>query len=345
MKVGIIGYAGCGKTTFFNALAAIAPEASSAKINLREVKVPDERIDRLSALYQPQKTIYATISLVDLPGHSPGSGGGFEAQSLAKMREMDLLTIVVRAFPSHLHATQPNPKGEANAMLAELLLADQVMVERKLERMNKEKNKGPEKELMEKLHAALEQEIWLKDLDLTPNEIETLTGYRFLTLKPALVVLNTPEEMADDDSAAPLLDNLSALPCPVFPISAKVESEIALLDTPDQLSFLADLGIQGTAKNRFIRKVYHMLDYISFFTVGEDEVRAWTITKGQNAQQAAGKIHTDLAKHFIRAERMRSEDLLNMGSEAKVKEAGKFELKGKTYLPEDGDILHIRANA
>ena len=348
MKVGIIGYAGCGKTTFFNALTGSDAEAQGGKtgrLNLRELKVPDERIDKLSAIFQPERTIYANIQLADIPGQAPGSGGGFDASFVAKMREVDLLAIVVRAFEDPYSPDAPRPVGEASDMLAELLLADLGVIERKIDRIKKDHSKATERELLEKLQAALEAEKWLRDIELSPQEIESLSSYSFLTLKPVLLVVNTPEAMADEASAAPVVAELATLGLPVFALSAKVEAEIAPLDPPEQLAFLSDLGIVGTARDRFIRSAYAMLDLISFFTVGEDEVRAWTIRKGSTAQEAAGKIHTDLAKHFIRAEKMTTADLLHFGSEAKGQEAGRFELKGKTYLPEDGDILHIRANA
>ena len=349
MKVGIIGYAGSGKTTIFNALTATDGDTTPGKpgrINLREVWVPDERIDQLSELYQPQKTIYAKVTLADLPGQAPGSGGGFDAQMVAKMREMELLVIVVRAFESPFALEAPNPTVELGSMLAELLLADLSIIERRIDRIKKDASLKQEKAFMERLQEALENETWLSELELSAQELESISGYRFLTLKPVLALVNTPEEAADEASAqahlAPLKEELGV---EAFALSGQLESEIAALAEDEQRAFLEDMGIQGTARDRFIREVYGKLDLISFFTVGEDEVRAWPVSRGANAQEAAGKIHTDLSKHFIRAERMVWSDILEYGSEAKVKEAGRFELKGKTYIVEDGDILHIRANA
>lgn len=342
MKVGIIGYEGSGKTTIFAALSGVDPEEIIAqKQKIREVIVPDKRIDALSEMYHPKKTIYATIQFVDVMSGA-AIGKGLDGTVLGKIREADLLAVVVRGFSNGY--SDADPKREAQSMLSELLLSDMEIVERKVARMQKEKVSDQEKALFLKLQAALESETWLKDLNLEPNEIEMLRGYQLMTLKPAVIVVNVDESEADEAHAAEVSARLG-MKEPTFVLSARVESEIAQLPEEDQTDFLADLGIKATARDRFIRAAYQMLDLISFFTVGEDEVRAWTVRKGATAQESAGRIHTDLAKHFIRAERMASSDLLELGSEAAVKEAGKFKLEGKGYLTQDGDILHIRANA
>ncbi len=342
MKVGIIGYEGSGKTTIFAALSGVDPEEIIAqKQKIREVIVPDKRIDALSEMYHPKKTIYATIQFVDVMSGA-AIGKGLDGTVLGKIREADLLAVVVRGFSNGY--SDADPKREAQSMLSELLLSDMEIVERKVARMQKEKVSDQEKALFLKLQAALESETWLKDLNLEPNEIEMLRGYQLMTLKPAVIVVNVDESEADEAHAAEVSARLG-MKEPTFVLSARVESEIAQLPEEDQADFLADLGIKATARDRFIRAAYQMLDLISFFTVGEDEVRAWTVRKGATAQESAGRIHTDLAKHFIRAERMASSDLLELGSEAAVKEAGKFKLEGKGYLTQDGDILHIRANA
>ena len=229
-------------------------------------------------------------------------------------------------------------------MLSELLLSDMEIVERKVARMQKEKVSDQEKALFRKLQTELENEKWLKDMGLDKSELELLRGYQFMTLKPVIIVVNVDESEADEAHSAEVAAKLG-LSEPTFVLSARVESDIAQLPEEDQADFLADLGITATARERFIRAAYSMLDLISFFTVGEDEVRAWTVKNGSTAQESAGRIHTDLAKHFIRAERMASSDLLALGSESAVREAGKFKLEGKGYITQDGDILHIRANA
>lgn len=342
MKVGIIGYEGSGKTTIFAALSGVDPEEIIAqKQKIREVIVPDKRIDALSEMYHPKKTIYATIQFVDVMSGA-AIGKGLDGTVLGKIREADLLAVVVRGFSNGY--SDADPKREAQSMLSELLLSDMEIVERKVARMQKEKVSDQEKALFLKLQAALESETWLKDLNLEANEIEMLRGYQLMTLKPVVIIVNVDESEADEGHAGEVSARLG-LKEPTFVLSARVESEIAMLPEEDQADFLADLGITATARDRFIRAAYQMLDLISFFTVGEDEVRAWTVKKGATAQESAGRIHTDLAKHFIRAERMASSDLLELGSEAAVKEAGKFKLEGKGYLTQDGDILHIRANA
>lgn len=229
-------------------------------------------------------------------------------------------------------------------MLSELLLSDMEIVERKVSRMQKEKVSEQEKSLFRKLQTELENERWLKDMGLDKSELELLRGYQFMTLKPVIIVVNVDESEADEAHSGEAAQRLG-LSEPTFVLSARVESDIAQLPEEEQSEFLADLGITATARERFIRAAYGMLDLISFFTVGEDEVRAWTVKNGSTAQESAGRIHTDLAKHFIRAERMSSADLLELGSEAAVREAGKFKLEGKGYITQDGDILHIRANA
>ena len=319
MKVGIIGYEGSGKTTIFGALSGADPSLlGQQKQQIREVRVPDARIDALSAMYHPKKTIYAMIQFVDVMSGG-GIGKGLDAGVLAKIRE-------------------------AESMLSELLLSDMEIVERKVSRMQKEKASEQEKALFLKLQSNLESEIWLKDMGLDRSELDLLRGYQFMTLKPVIVLVNVDESEADEGHSEAVSARLG-LKVPTFVLSARVESDIAQLPESDQAEFLADLGIQATARDRFIRASYAMLDLISFFTVGEDEVRAWTIKNGSTAQESAGRIHTDLAKHFIRAERMASADLLELGSEAAVRNAGKFRLEGKGYITQDGDILHIRANA
>ncbi len=342
MKVGIIGYEGSGKTTIFGALSGADPaELVKQKQQIREVRVPDKRIDALSAMYQPKKTIYATIQFVDVMSGA-AIGKGLDGSILAKIREVDLLAIVVRGFSNGYD--EADPKREAQAMLSELLLSDMEIVERKVARMQKEKVSDQEKALFRKLQAELENEKWLKDMGLDKSELELLRGYQFMTLKPVIIVANVDESEADESRSAAVAQKLG-LNEPTFVLSARAESDIAQLPEEDQADFLADLGIKATARDRFIRAAYEMLDLISFFTVGEDEVRAWTVKNGSTAQESAGRIHTDLAKHFIRAERMASADLLELGSENAVREAGKFKLEGKGYLTQDGDILHIRANA
>ena len=331
MKVGIIGYEGSGKTTIFGALSGADPaELLRQKQQIREVRVPDKRIDALSAMYQPKKTIYATIQFVDVMSGA-AIGKGLDGSILGKIREVDLLAVVVRGFSNGYD--EADPKREAQAMLSELLLSDMEIVERKVARMQKEKVSDQEKALFRKLQTELEK-----------SELELLRGYQFMTLKPVIIVVNVDESEADEAHSAEVAAKLG-LSEPTFVLSARVESDIAQLPEEDQADFLADLGITATARERFIRAAYSMLDLISFFTVGEDEVRAWTVKNGSTAQESAGRIHTDLAKHFIRAERMASSDLLALGSESAVRDAGKFKLEGKGYITQDGDILHIRANA
>ena len=282
MKVGIIGYEGSGKTTIFGALSGADPaELLRQKQQIREVRVPDKRIDALSAMYQPKKTIYATIQFVDVMSGA-AIGKGLDGSILGKIREVDLLAVVVRGFSNGYD--EADPKREAQAMLSELLLSDMEIVERKVARMQKEKVSDQEKALFRKLQTELENEKWLKDMGLDKSELELLRGYQFMTLKPVIIVVNVDESEADEAHSAEVAAKLG-LSEPTFVLSARVESDIAQLPEEDQADFLADLGITATARERFIRAAYSMLDLISFFTVGEDEVRAWTVKNGSTAQE------------------------------------------------------------
>lgn len=346
MKVGLVGFPGSGKTTVYNALTGQRAETGyagkgSGKTNLGVVKVPDTRIDALTQVHQPRKTTLAEVVFVDVAA-PPGAGGrSLDPSAIAAMREVEALVQVVRAFPSE-DGKAADPIGELSDLSAELTIGDLAPIEKRLERLKREKGKPGEQELLQKLAAHLEGGGVLRDLALTEQEQVAVSGYRFLTQKPLIIVLN----VAEGDVAKPVPDAVKKVAdeqkLTVITLSGKLEMDIAELSPEDQKAFLADLGLTETALGRFIRAAYAALDLISFLTAGPDECRAWTIRRGTSAQRAAGKIHSDIERGFIRAEVMTFDDFMNYKSEAKVREAGKARLEGKEYVVRDGDIIHFR---
>ena len=346
MKVGLVGFPGSGKTTVYNALTGQRAETGyagkgSGKTNLGVVKVPDARIESLTQVHQPRKTTLAEVVFVDVAA-PPGAGGrSLDPSAIAAMREVEALVQVVRAFPSE-DGKAADPIGELSDLSAELTIGDLSPIEKRLERLKREKGKPGEQELLVKLKAHLEGGGMLRDLALTEQEQVAVSGYRFLTQKPLIIVLN----VAEGDVAKPVPDTVKKVTdeqkLTVITLSGKLEMDIAELSPEDQKAFLADLGLTETALGRFIRAAYAALDLISFLTAGPDECRAWTIRRGTSAQRAAGKIHSDIERGFIRAEVMTFDDFMNYKSEAKVREAGKARLEGKEYVVRDGDIIHFR---
>ena len=345
MKIGLVGFAGSGKTTVFNTLTGLnVPTGFGGTVHLGTVKVPDQRIDRLSAMFKPKKTTYAEIVFSDIPGEHGAEQKGLSRKALEPIRAQDVLCLVLRAFPNPALEAKPDPAAELEAFHVECVLADLEMVERKLDRAKKDKSDPLLVAAFELMKRTLEAELPIRSLPETALHREMLTGFAFLTDKPLLAVLNRSEDEAAQPMPEALTKRLAALSAAGLVLSASVEAEIAQLDPADQAAFLADLGLKESARARFVRTAYELLDLISFFTVGEDEVRAWPIRRGTHARAAAGKIHSDLERGFIRAEVMAYEDFIAHGSEHALKEAGKFKLEGKDYVVADGDIMSIRFN-
>jgi GTP-binding protein YchF len=348
MKVGIVGFSRAGKTTVFNALtglhAAVGGYGDPGKPNLGAIKVPDARIDRLSAIFSPRKTTYAEVVFVDFPGSGERSAGVLEQATLVQMRDADALVQVVRGFPDPVTQDAADPARDIEAFKNELVLADLAIVEKRLERLRKEKGKEQEAELLERCLSVLEAEKPLRGLDLGAADDRALSGFGLLTRLPLLVLVNVDESLA----AAPLSDSvrarLEADAVPGLALCAQIEMEIAALDRDDRTAFLADLGLTEAARDRFVQAAYALLDLISFLTTGEDEVRAWPIRRGTTAVKAAGKVHSDIERGFIRAEVVAYADFIQFGSDAKCREAGKLRLEGKDYVVQDGDIIHYRFN-
>jgi GTP-binding protein YchF len=345
MKIGLVGFAGSGKTTVFNTLTGLdVPVGFGGEPHLGTVKVPDERIDALSEIFKPKKTTYAEIVFSDIPGEHGAERKGLSRKGLQQIRDQDVLCLVLRAFPNPALETAADPSAEFDAFHAECLLADLAMVERRLERAAKDKPDPVELAAFELMKSTLEQEQPLRSLPAEALDRSRLAGYAFLTDRPLMVVVNRSE----DEAALPLPEDLAprleAAHSAGLVLSASLEAEIAKMDPVDQPAFLEDFGLQESALARFIRTAYGLLDLISFFTVGSDEVRAWPVRRGSNAKQAAGRIHTDLERGFIRAEVMPYDVFMEYGSEHALRDAGRLQVEGKDYVVADGDILNIRFN-
>jgi len=356
VRLGIIGFPGSGKTTLFNLLtgaeAGVDQPPGRGRLNVGVVRVPDDRVTRLSALFQPKKTVYATVDVVDLAGFDRGERATLDVGDL---RQADALLHVVRAFrdPSVAHPQSTiDPVRDARTIEDELILADLGVVERRLERLEKDLKKTPssdlkhEHEILLRCRAALDDAQPLRRLGLQGADAHRLRGFQFLSAKPLLLVVNLDEAdvaLAEDVTKLPgLSEALGASGTAAVGVCAKIELEIAQLDPADAQAFLADLGLKQSGLDRTIRAAYDLLGYISFFTVGEDECRAWSIPANTPAQEAAGAIHSDIQRGFIRAEVVAGERLLARGSLAACRDHGELRLEGKEYVVLDGDVINFR---
>lgn len=343
MKIGLVGYPRSGKSSVFGALTGLAVDTgygASGKANLGTVKVPDERVDALAGVFEPKKTTYAEITFSDVGG---GHGEGIDRAALNEMREMDALAQVLRAFPD-AGGEPSDPLRELDGLQTETILADLELVEKRIARLAKERSDPRELELMRRLEGELSDECPLRSVALDDAERRMIAGYRFLSQKPLVLVLNVAEE----DAGAPPPDDLAAAArdrgLGLVVLSSQVETEIAQLSPEEQPEFLESLGFAEPASHRFIRAAFELLDLISMLTAGPDECRAWPVRRGIPARRAAGKIHSDIERGFIRAEVVRWDDLVALGSEAKCREAGKLRVEGKDYEVQDGDVVNFRFN-
>ena len=351
MKVGLVGLAGSGKTTVFNAVTGLdAPVGGiggdRTRPNLGVTKVPDARVDRLSEMYEPKRTVHAEVTFVDLPGKMPGTGdgGGLDPKAVQHIRDMDALALVVRAFDNPALADPADPVRDLGALCDELLLTDLVVAERRVERLRKERKGTAELDVLLRCQEALEAERPLRLLELSEEARRLIAGYGFLTEKPALALFDAPEEAAAEPAGDAFTAAAEARGLPLLVMSGQVEMEIARLDPEEQADFLADLRLTASARDRFVRAAWELLDTICFLTVGPDEVRAWEIRRGLPAVRAAGKVHSDIERGFIRAEVIRYPDLIELGSEQACKDKGRMRLEGKSYVVRDGDVVHYRFN-
>jgi GTP-binding protein YchF len=353
MQIGIIGLPQTGKTTLFHALAggekAISAYSSGQlDIHTAVAAVPDGRVDQLSRIFQPKKTVYAQVTFADIAGLDKGiSKKGLPGAFSNLLGQMDAFVQVVRAFdnPAVSHSEgSVNPLRDMALLDTEFMLQDLATVERRAERLTEGLKKGAfdreqglkEKKLLELMKAALEEEKPLRDLDFSAEEIKLFKGYGFLSLKPVLVVVNT----GDDRQGPEMIYNHQS--SAMIYLSARLEKEISELSPEDARLFMEEYGITEMSRNRVLQLSYEILGLHSFFTVGEDEVRAWTLRQGATALEAAATVHSDLAKGFIRAEVVGFEELIELGGLVQVKNKGKLRLEGKDYVVRDGEIVHIR---
>ncbi|MBN1333922.1 MAG: redox-regulated ATPase YchF [Synergistales bacterium] len=362
LKCGIVGLPLSGKTTIFNVItkagAEVKPYASGkTEPNRAVVPVPDVRFDHLVELFEPKKETPATVEFVDLAGISrdASKGAGLGNAFLSFVGESDALIHVVRCFenPDVPHPEDSiDPCRDWEIVEMELILRDLDVTENRLSRLAEKKKlkteEMEEKATLEKCVAHLIEERPLRDLELDPEEIKSLSGFAFLTLKPELLVLNIDENQTTDDSI-PEMDRLKELilqkDLKMVKVFGSIEMEMAELEPQEQKEFMDDLGITEPGRDRLISQAHSMLGLISFFTTGKDEVKAWTLKNGATAVDAAGTIHSDLARGFIRAQVVHYEDFLDhQNSFAHCRESGKLRLEGKDYIVQDGDMIEIRFN-
>jgi ribosome-binding ATPase len=341
MKVGLIGHRSAGKTTIFNMLTGLQAQVGGyggrEDVHLGVIKVPDVRIDKLTQIYKPKKATFAEIRFTDFPPSQGEDKLKSNDSLIAQMREVDAIALVLRDFGSGA-----NPLRELNDLLTDMILADLTVVENRRARLKKEKARPLEEASLDRCAKVLENEESLRNVGFNADEENLLSGFGFLSRKPVLVLFNQADDTAGQPLAAPYREELQRRGLKGLALAGKVEMEIAQLEEGDREAFLKAIGIQEPARDRFIHASYALMNLISFLTTGEDEVRAWTVTQGTNARKAAGKIHSDIERGFIRAEVIAYDDFIGLGSEAKCKEAGKLRLEGKDYVVQDGDIIHFR---
>lgn len=362
MDLGIIGFQRSGKTTVFNAVTKGHAETGSygagVQPNIGVVKVPDERLSKLAEMFHPKKFTLADVRYVDFPGEAFGGGQGPSPQFLAQLARSDALIHVVRAFTDE---TVPHPAGSVDpardiaAMDLELAFADAAFIEKRLERIEAQmrsvkagERDAAEREtaLLQRLKQGLESDIPLREQEIAPEEEKLLVNYQFLTDKPMLVVLNVDDDAAarTGEIEAQYAERAQRPQTAVAAIAGKIEQELAQMSDDEAAEFRAELGIKESSLDRMIRMSYALTGLISFFTVGPDECRAWNVRQGAPAPVAAGKIHTDLERGFIRAEVVRWDELLTDGSLAEARKHGHLRQEGKTYVVQDGDVMNILFN-
>jgi hypothetical protein len=359
MQIGIIGLPYCGKSTFFQIISDIhVDSAAYQKKDTRQaiIKVPDARLDKLTAMFNPKKKVHATIEVVDVASvqKSEGKSSAFSTEFLNKVRPNDALIHVVRGFKDesvpHVEETIDMLR-DIRTLEDELIFADMAFIENRLEKLDKELQKQKNKDLAQKekeyvlqWKEQVENNKPLREIEFTPDESKLIRNYQPLSAKPLLIALNLDESDISnaDEIVRTISEKIQWKHVTIEPFYAKIEMELSQLEEEEKLEFMKDYGIAESALSRLIRSAYALLGQQSFFTVGEDECRAWTITKGMTAQEAAGVIHTDFYNKFIRAEVTSYDDFTRLGSFAACKEHGVFRLEGKEYIVKDGDILHVR---
>lgn len=352
IKIGLVGVSKSGKTTVFNAVTGSNVPVTdyymqSTKPNIGTVDVVDKRLDYLQEVFNRPKVVYATIEYFDFAGipkdKSKGTREAFSDQFLGELRTVDALALVIRRF--ELPGMPPDPMQELKICEEELIFSDLAICEKRLETIGKDKKRGVksaevenEEKVLEKCSACLNENKPLRTLHLTERELKLIWGYQFLTLKRAFVIINTDEEHYTHNQL--IIDEIGER-YDVVEIAGSLEMELQQLNPPEREKFMQEFGITHSAVEKLTQMSYKALGLISFFTIGKNEVRAWSLPKGSSALDAANAIHTDIAKGFVRAERYTFDDFKKYGSEKNLKSAGKFYIEGKDYIVQDGDILYI----
>jgi len=358
MQIGLIGLQYSGKTTLFNTIAEIEKNELTAvkeEATLEVVKIPDDRLDFLTELFNPKKKVHATIEVYDIPGLRMSDDGKVKITTtfLNAVRNNDALFYIIRKFedmsvPHPMNDT--NPVRDIRFLETEFLFSDLSLLENRIARLKKDLMKIADEKikremaLIEKCYSHVENELPLRSLELNENELKLISGYQLLTMKPLIIGVNLDENSigTEDEEVDSIKKELSELNAEIIPFFGKIENELSKMEEEDKKMFMEDYGIKDSALSKILNSSYKILGLQSFFTVGEDECRAWTVKKGYTAQQAAGVIHTDFFNKFIRAEVVHYNDYYTHKSFSKCKEAGAWRLEGKEYIVEDGDIINVR---
>ena len=353
MRLGIIGLPSSGKTTLFNALTrSNLPTGDMVgdriEMHTAAIDVPDERLTKVSQVFQPKKTTFTKVSYADIGGLTIG-GDGLPGQLVNHLEQMDGLLLVVRAFhdPAIPHPLDSiDPKRDADRVLAEFILHDMITTERRLDKLSEDRAKGGrdkadinrEDALFKRMMKHLEGDHHLREVGLTPDEVAQLQGFGLMTLLPILVVTNSSGDSETDDSV------MDSIPATTIWVRGKLEMEIAQLSSEDEQIFLEEYGLTGPGRERIIQASYEALDLLTFFTGNDEEARAWTLPQGGTAMAAAECIHSDMARGFIRAEVISWEELVELGSLTEARSQGKLRVEGKDYIVADGEVIYIRFN-
>jgi len=345
LEVGIFGNTEAGKSTLFRALAGPEEAAGQKKrAGVCVIKVPDDRVDRLAEIFNPKKMTHVAVTFHDIDAGEPDL---LSTQATAAIRNVEVLVLVLRGF---IDSYCPVPSGgldpvkEFHSITSALILSDYLIAQKRIERLAKEAKRDTEWTALHKVISGFEKEIPIRGIGLSAEEERAISGFRFLSRLPTLLVLNIDEADIGGEAFPELSKAALEARVPLVRLCAKVEEEIARLSREEQAEFMKEMGTERSARDRMVRGAFDAMNYISFLTVGEDEVRAWNVRDGSTAVAASGRIHSDLEKGFIRAEVIPCVDFLRCGSMAKARAEGKLRLEGKEYIVKDGDIMHVRFN-